>query len=29
MEHWSIEDYKNFTNNKVRKSKYNLKIIEI
>ena len=22
MEHWSIEDYKNFTNNKTKKSKY-------
>ena len=22
MEHWSIEDYKNFTNNKIKKSKY-------
>ena len=22
MEHWSVEDYKNFANNKVKKSKY-------
>ena len=22
MEHWSIEDYKNFTNNKIKKTKY-------
>ena len=22
MEHWSVEDYKNFTNNRNRKSKY-------
>lgn len=22
MEHWSVEDYKNFTNNKTKKSKY-------
>ena len=22
MEHWSVEDYKNFTNNKAKKSKY-------
>ena len=22
MEHWSIDDYKNFTNSKVRKTKY-------
>ena len=22
MEHWSVEDYKNFANNKIKKSKY-------
>lgn len=22
MEHWSVEDYKNFTNNKIKKTKY-------
>ena len=22
MEHWSIDDYKNFTNNKTKKTKY-------
>ena len=22
MEHWSVEDYKNFTNGKIRKTKY-------
>ena len=22
MEHWSVEDYKNFANNKEKKSKY-------
>ena len=22
MEHWSVEDYKNFTNSKAKKSKY-------
>lgn len=26
MEHWSVEDYKNFANNKVKKSKYNEQI---
>ena len=25
MEHWSVEDYKNFANNKVKKSKYSKK----
>ena len=29
MEHWSIEDYKNFTNNKVRKSKYRANKVSI
>ena len=29
MEHWSIEDYKNFTNNKIRKSKYRANKVSI
>lgn len=29
MEHWSIEDYKNFTNNSCRKSKYRANKVSI
>ena len=29
MEHWSIEDYKNFTNNKIKKSKYRANKVSI
>ena len=29
MEHWSIEDYKNFTNGNIRKSKYRANKVSI